>query len=298
MNLQYLKYFQTVAEHQNISLAAEELFLSQPYLSKVIGNLENELGVHLFDRIGRTIRLNSYGRELLKTAQAIFGEMAELESKFAKIREQETKKITLALNIPSLLPLLLKNYLARHSAISVNNVNGSNSRLRKMIEMGQVDFCISSPPVTGERITFISLATEELKLFLPPGHPYTGHSGPVPLSEFRHDPFLVFKKDHGIRDVVDEIFRQAGFTPEIKYESEVNDSLINLVKLGMGVSLLPAHKWDHSKESCCSVSISFPKCERTIGLSFLQDKELSPAAKEFQEYVVQMFRFSQDSIGV
>lgn len=297
MNFQYLKYFQIVARHQNISAAAEELFLSQPYLSKVIGSLEQQLGVELFDRIGRNIRLNTYGKELLSSANQIFHEVRELEGKFSRMKEQENKKIAIALNIPSLMPLLLKNYIPKHSNLAINNVNGSNSQLRRMIENGDVDFCISSPPVTGAGITFIPLATEELRLFIPKEHPYAGYSQAVPLTEFKHDPFLVFKKDYGIRDVLDEIFHEAGFYPEIKYESEVNDSLINLVQLGMGVSLLPVHKWDHSKENYCSLSISSPKCQRTIGLSFLKDRDLSPSAVDFQEYVIRMFTFSQESIG-
>jgi DNA-binding transcriptional LysR family regulator len=290
VNLQYLKYFIVAAERESLSAAAAELFVSQPYLSKIIAAIEKDFGMLLFDRVGRNIKLNSSGAEVLKMSRKIFLEIEETKCRLAEMNDAEWSQIRIALNIPSLLPLILKNYIGGRGRIAIDNVNGSNSQLKKMLEDRIVDFCIASPPVQSAEITSIELIAEELKLYLPPDHPYSGRKDKVPLSAFKDDPFLVFKKGYGIRDNIDEIFQSAGFEPHIRYESDVNDFLISLVELGMGVALLPMHKWELRKEAGNAVSISTPKCARRIGLSYLKGREQTQAALDFQDYIIKLFK--------
>ncbi|MDR2296290.1 MAG: LysR family transcriptional regulator [Clostridiales Family XIII bacterium] len=290
VNLQHLKYFITAAELENLSLAAAELYIAQPHLSKVLASLEKDFGSPLFDRVGRNIKLNKYGAELLKMSRNVFREIEETKNSFAEMRDAEQTQIKIALNIPSLLPLLLKNYIGKRGNITLDTVIGSNNQLKKLLEDRIVDFCIVSPPIETDKIASVELITEELKLFLPPMHPYSGHEAAVPLSAFKDENFLVFKKGYGIRDNIDRIFEHAGFEPRISYESEVNDLLISLVELGMGVSLLPVHKWESRKTTGNAVSISTPRCERQIGLSYLRNSRQTQAAQEFQEYIILFFK--------
>jgi DNA-binding transcriptional LysR family regulator len=289
INLQNLKYFIAAAESENLSKAAAESYISQPYLSKVVSGLEHEFGVPLFDRVGRNLRLNQNGAELLRVSRNIMQELDELRSGFDASAGRDWKQIKIALNIPSLLPLILKSYMPGGQAIAIDNVNGSNSELKKLLLERTVDFCITSPPFVDENITAIELITEELKLYVPPDHPYAGRTEAVPLSEFKNEPFLVFKKGYGIRDNLDVIFSNAGFVPHIKYESGIDGFLRPLVELGFGVSLLPKHLWEKEKQTANAVSISYPLCERKIGISFLRDAELSAEARRFREHIVDLF---------
>ncbi|MCI1859158.1 MAG: LysR family transcriptional regulator [Sporolactobacillus sp.] len=293
MDFQQLKYFQTVARYENMSLAANELFISQPSLSKSITKLETEVGMPLFDHVGRNIKLNACGMEFLRTVDHIFQEFKRTKRLMEQLHRQQDEQINLALNIPSLLPFLLKKFLPDHANIRISSENGSNSDLRHMLECTDVDFCISAPSIGGQGISSIPLIDEELRLFVPPAHRYAHVRRPLPLSAFADDPFLVFKKDFNIRNLTDTLCRKAGFVPKITYESEINDSLIYLVNIGLGVSLLPVHKWEHSKDAYCSISISDPLCKRVVALSFKKNRKVSKSAHLFEAHIIDFFRSLQ-----
>lgn len=113
MDLLQLKYFQTVARTEHITKAAEELHISQPSLSKVIARLEDDLEVPLFDRKGRQIKLNNYGKTFLRRVNRMFTELEDGKHELSDMRGNENNKISFALNVMSLFPELLKEYLKK-----------------------------------------------------------------------------------------------------------------------------------------------------------------------------------------
>lgn len=94
MELLHLKYFQIVAKHEHMTQAAEELCISQPSLSKVVNRLEEELGVPLFDRQGRNIRLNAFGKAFLKRVERVFRELEDGKKEITDMNGLEQGRIS------------------------------------------------------------------------------------------------------------------------------------------------------------------------------------------------------------
>jgi DNA-binding transcriptional LysR family regulator len=299
MDLLQLRYFQAVAKSEHMSRAAEELHISQPSLSKAISRLEEDLGVDLFDREGRQIKLNRFGKAFLPRVDAAFAELDAARRDLAELSGQMESTVSVALNIQSLLPSLLDFFLKKNPGITVRHEIGSTSEMRQLLEEGSVDFCISSPLIEGERFVCSQLFTEELYLFVPREHRLAGRLS-LSLSEVSGDPFVAFKRGYGIRDLTEELCRQAGFEPRIAFEGDITSALIELVSIGMGVALLPPpHKWNdpgqqlHGK-SCVALRIENPLCVRSIGLSYTKGKNLSPISRRFMAAVQSFFRSFQN----
>lgn len=290
MDLLQLKYFQVVAKYEHMARAAEELHIAQPTLSKAISRLEGDLGVHLFDRHGRSIKLNKLGGAFLTRVNRIFVELEAGKQELADMMEYQRLNISVALNIPSLLPFLLKGFLSRYPKLNLRTEIGSTNDMKNKLEEGIVDFCISSPPISGNHIEAIHLLTEEIFLNVPKGHKFANRKE-IDLCEAVEESFITFKKDHGIRNLTENLCHQAGFNPQIVYEGDITTSLTDLVHIGLGVALLPAsHNWSPAiANPPIYVHIKQPTCERVIGMSFIQNRYLPKAARNFKDYVIEYF---------
>lgn len=290
MDLLQLKYFQVVAKYEHMAHAAEELHIAQPTLSKAISRLEGDLGVYLFDRRGRKIRLNEFGTVFLARVNRIFTELEEGKQELADMAEYQCLNISVALNIPSLLPYLLKGFLSKYPKLNLRTEIGSTNEMKNKLEDSTVDFCISSPPITGENIESVPLLTEEIFLNVPEGHRLADRKE-IDLCEATGESFITFKKDYGIRNLTESFCRQAGFAPNIVYEGDITDSLTDLVNIGLGVALLPAtHHWSPALiNPPIYVHIRRPVCERAIGISYVRDRYLPKAARKFKDYVIEYF---------
>ncbi|WCK56533.1 LysR family transcriptional regulator [Aneurinibacillus sp. Ricciae_BoGa-3] len=289
MELLQLQYFRTVARLEHISKAAQELNIAQPSLSKTISRLEEDVGVPLFDRIGRQIQLNQYGRAFLRRVERIFTELEEGKRELADLSGFSKASISLAVTSPRVLPGLLGGFLASYPNTKFRQVISSTADMKRMLENSEVDFCISSPPIEGDGIESRHLLTEEVYLTVPPGHPLSAR-GSIDLREAAGEPFINMKVGYGFRDITDEFCRQAGFTPSFAFEGDEPAVIRSLVKAGLGVAFLPALSWMVAPEPAPErLHITNPVCQRTIGLAWLRGRYLSEAACYFQQYTVDFF---------
>lgn len=289
MDLLQLKYFQTVARLEHITRAADELHIAQPSLSKTISRLEEDLGICLFDRQGRQIKLNRYGRAFLRRVEQIFMALDEGKRELSDMLGNDNFKVSIASNNLSLFPKLLKGYLKLYPHVSFRHTIGTTAEMQLQLEKGDVDFCISSPPIEGPGIESVPLFDEEIFLIVPQGHKFAGRSS-IKLIEAASEPFISLKEGFGIRDLAERYCRQAGFTPNIIFESDISTKLADLVNIGMGVALHPIPPWsDLPKVHPALLHIEAPVCSRTIGLSFIQGRYLLQAARQFKGYVINYF---------
>ena len=118
MDLLQLKYFQTVARLEHMTQAAHQLCIAQSSLSQTIAHLEKDLGVPLFDRQGRQIRLNPFGRALLRYGEHIFGELEDARHEIADLADRERGRIALSVVLPQILLDLLGTFRALHPHVS------------------------------------------------------------------------------------------------------------------------------------------------------------------------------------
>jgi DNA-binding transcriptional LysR family regulator len=289
MELLQLQYFQTVARLEHMTKAAEALQIAQPSLSKTIARLEANLGVPLFDRQGRQLRLNAYGRTFLARVEKAFIELSEGRREIEDLAGLDQGSVTLAVSIPRILPELLGTFLTLYPNVRFTQFMESTSSMKRLLESGDIDFCISSVPIEGPDIEWQPLMTEDVFLLVPPEHPLAGRQS-IRLIEAKDERFISMNAGFGFRDLTDEFCRRAGFSPYIAFEGDEPGIIGRLVAQGLGIAFVPALSLTGiSHPKLKHLPIADPVCQRTIGLGRAKRRYLSAAARHFQVFAVDYF---------
>ena len=292
MDFLQLMYFQTVARLEHMTQAAHQLSIAQPSLSQTIAHLEKELGVPLFDRQGRQIQLNQFGRALLWRVERILGELEEAKQEVADLAGMEYGCISLAIVIPQILPDLVRAFLADHPHVTFRLFHQHSSQtVQQQLEQGEIDLCITSPPIEQSGISWMTLMKDTIYLMVPPGHRLAGRQS-IDLHEVEHEPFISLKPGHTMRSLTDSFCQQAGFTPRVAFEGDESSTIRDLITAGIGVGFVSELRLRGIPKPTTGVvlSVKEPRCQRIIGLAWRKDHHLSLAARQFRAFVVQYFK--------
>ncbi|SOC36236.1 LysR family transcriptional regulator [Ureibacillus acetophenoni] len=290
MDFTSLIYFQTVAKYENMSRAAELLHISQPALSKSISLLEESLGVILFDRNGRSIKLNRYGTFFLERVDAILREYERTKEELRNMVAPGTGEVSLGFMhtlglkvIPSLMTDVKKQFPHMKFLLTQSN----SSVLMKKLEMGELDLCLISSLDTTSHVIWEKLWEEELFLIVPKNHRLS-RKKIVRLEEFAHDPFISIKRGNSLRQSVDELFNKEGFTLNIAFEGEEVHTIAGLVESGLGVSLIPKIK-GLELYNLRIIRVDSEECKREIGIAYIDNRYLSEVILQFTKYIRNYF---------
>lgn len=170
MELNQLKQFQVVAKYENISRASEELYISQPSLTRAMYNLENDLGVSLFERKKNKIKLNNCGKHILKQVDIILNE-AELLKKMASEYTERNEILNIYSSMPSSLRYFMKLYMKTNPQYAVVSKTIDNALMENAILSGKADVAICSNIIKNNEIYQIPYYTFEMDLTVPKHHP-------------------------------------------------------------------------------------------------------------------------------
>jgi len=286
MYLLQLLYFHTVARKEHMTRAAEELHIAQPSLSKAIFKLEEELGVPLFERVGRQIKLNNFGKAFLNRVDRIFIELEDGKRELSDMLKNEKSTVSIAANNVGPFFKLIEGYLKLYPNTIFRQTIGSTVQMQQQLLNREVDLCISSPPIEGDFIECITLATEEIFLIVPNGHKFAEYKE-INLLEAANCPFISLKEGFGIRDLTEKLCHHAGFKPNIIFETDVSANLMELVNANMGVALLPILQWNDTQQNkSVPIRIKEPVCNRKMGLSYIKGHYLTTASMQFKDYLI------------
>ncbi|HZG17275.1 MAG TPA: LysR family transcriptional regulator [Candidatus Bathyarchaeia archaeon] len=290
MEWQQLEYFQTLARLQHVTRAAEFLSISQPALSRSIARLEEELGVPLFTRQGRTIMLNRYGKLFLHRVDRILAEFHNGKQELHDLVHPEHGEVALGFLHTlgtSIIPDLIGTFRTLSPSIRFQLIQNHSYSLLDHMNEGELDLClIAEPTETKMHIQWVPLWTEEIFAILPPWHPLAECKS-IMLEEIADESFIFLKKGYALRETTDRLFRQLGINPKVTFEGEEVATVAGLVGAGLGVSLLPDVGMDKSKT--VQIHVRQPKCNRVIGMAFIEERYLSPAALQFKAFVMEHF---------
>lgn len=289
MDLLQLHYFRVVARTEHITKAAEELSIAQPSLSKTIRRLENELGVSLFDRQGRSIQLNRFGKAFLEHIDTVFYALERGQRKVRDMAGLAYGEVSLVTASIYWLPDLLHRFHLLYPSVRFQLSQCALSEMPQRLESGACDFCFLSVPLHKSGIQWRTLLTEEILLTVPPGHRLAKRET-IPLREVAQEAMVIEKVGSGLRDLVDQFCQQAGFTPRVAYEIDEPAALYEFVKAQLAVAFVPAlMKKQVDEQSLLSLRLTDPICQRTFGIAWHQGHYLSEAARTFQQFVLEYF---------
>ncbi|GGA29173.1 LysR family transcriptional regulator [Paenibacillus physcomitrellae] len=287
MELLQLQYFIEVARLEHVTEAARSLHVTQSSLSKTIQRLEEDLGAPLFDRIGRNLRLNGFGSRFLQRAEKALFELEQGRQEIKDLLNLEQSTLELAVTAASKLPQILREFRKMRPDIQFHVQMLATQEMVVLLQRGEVDLCLSSPPVNEEEIESIIVYRDPILVAVPTGHHLAARAS-VSLTELKNEWFVGVKPGYGTRDLADSACRSIGFVPQYVFEGDEPARLSALVEAEIGIAFIPSTARD-IRDRIHYIPIEGHKLEREIALLWHKNRFLSQAAREFREIVTEYF---------
>ncbi|WP_339308612.1 LysR family transcriptional regulator [Paenibacillus sp. FSL R5-0519] len=287
MELLQLKYFLTVARCEHVTEAAGKLHVTQSSLSKTIQRLEEDLGVPLFDRIGRKLRLNDFGRTFLQRTEKALFELEQGKREIADLSNPDQGTLQLAVTTASTLPGIMREFRKNKPDVQFHVQMVSLENMYRLLYRGEVDFCLSSPPIEGDDIECQILYDDPIVVAVPMGHRYADRSS-IQLTELKDEWFVGVKQGYGVRDMVDSICQSVGFVPKYVYEGDEPARLTALVEAEIGLAFIPSTA-RNPHERIRYLQVEEHQLVREIALLSHKNRYISKAALEFRSVVMEYF---------
>jgi Transcriptional regulator len=243
MDLRHVKTFVTVAELGTVSKAALHLRIAQPALSRQISDLERELGLKLFDRVGRRLLLTGEGEQVLGDCRGLLNYATGVGERARDLRRGDVGVLKVAatpLHIEGVFAQFLHRYAERYPNVQVKVTEGSGLEILAMLERGEIHLGQMLPHgVPLDDGQFGSQALEPAEL-LAACHPsiVLGGIGAIEVARLAPYPLLLLNSGYGLRRAFDAACRLAGLTPNIRLETRSPHTLLALAEAQHGVAII------------------------------------------------------------
>lgn len=285
MELRQLLYVIQIAKEKNFSRAAEKLHIAQPSLSQQLSKLEQEIGVLLFRRTTNSVELTQAGLSFVEKAQSILDAVEQLKQEMDDMAQMRRGRLvvgTLPITGSHILPIVLPVFGAKYPQIEVALVEDTTVKLEQLTASGGTDISLLTIPLLDTTLYWEPLMEEEICLAVSPQHPLAKRESPVSVKELKNEPFIGLKKGQGFRQITVSICQQAGFTPDIVFESSNIETVQSLVASGMGIAFVPQMLTRTRGGDFVPVYLRMEeKPSRTLVITTRKDRYLSKAAQAF-----------------
>lgn len=288
MELTQLRYFATVARLGNISRAAQELYVTQPNLSKSIARLEEELGVPLFDHRKGKIALNDYGRCFLASVSLSLGELENGIRSIQRMYDSSQNVLTLGCSIDDLLPDVLRDFTPKHPEIGIRQFSGSPAELAERLGLHELDLMLTARPVGDEHYVFETLGRCEFVILCGQGHWLTGRTS-VSIQELAEEKIICDRSRMDV-ETLTALCQSCGFSPNIAFEVDNSDLIFSLLSNRQGVAFMPMAQMrkinrEYPDSGIHMVLLKDPVEPASLGLSYRRDYQWSHAARIFADFL-------------
>lgn len=300
MELNQLRYFQTVAKYEQMTRAAEELHISQSSLSRTIATLERSIGVQLFDRIGNRIVLNSVGRAFLNRIDRI---LLDLEDAVQEATADDRGSIFFAANISGLCTTYIESFLHTHPNANLTQSLMDPGQMVEALENGTLDCALSFVDISTELVRWNHLVDEEMLVLVSLQHPLARFDQ-IPFSALRNEYFLCNNSGFGVKDLLLEQGKNAGFQPNIRFDGNETELTFKLVAQNLGIMVTSSivYDWIMGMEEVIppmryikALQIQDSLSSRPLGIATRKGHYLSPTALEFTEGLAAHFAAASPS---
>ncbi|MDZ4201155.1 MAG: LysR family transcriptional regulator [Gallionella sp.] len=289
LTLRQLQVFEKVASHLSYSRAAEALYLSQPAVSMQIKQLEENLGLPLFEQMGKKIFLTEAGREVLHYSRSILQQVAEMESVFDEMKGLGQGKLTLSVvnTANSFTPPLLAQFCREHPHINVILQVANRDAVLKHLSDNSTDLAIMGKPPEGLDLCAESFMDNPLVVIAAPDHPLSRLKH-IKLEQLAQETFLSRERGSGTRSAMERIFAQHHIQPRIGMEVETNEAIKQAVQAGMGLGILSLHSIELELETkrLAVLDVEHFPLVRHWFVAHRNSKRLSGAALAFKSFLL------------
>ena len=288
ITLRQVRAFVAVARLGRFNLAAERLHVTQSALSMLIRELEAQLGLRLFDRHTRMVRLTEAGAEFLPVAEKT---LADLETAVSASRELATLKrgrvsvATSTVLAGTLLPWAVREFAARHPGIRCVVKDCAEEEIRHRVRVGDVDFGLGTALDPEPEVDELALLEDRLIALVPERHALAAQRA-VSWRELAAHPLVVLATGSPLRALAERALDEAGVRVEPAYEVSFSSTVISMVAAGLGVAALPVNARQVSPRARFATRpLVRPVVARRVCLFLRRDLAPSPAAAAFRDFL-------------
>jgi len=281
--LRHIRYMLAVAEHRNFTRAADALHVSQPALSQQIKQLEETLGVQLFDRTGRTVRLTDMGSVYIEYARRALVDLEAGRRAILDVRDLSHGELRLAMTptfTEYLVAPLVERFSAEYPGITLSVCEMTLDSIELALSDDRVDLGIGFAGVRSDEIEVRALFYEKLTIVVGKDHPFARKKTPVSLQELADAPLALLTRDFATRAHIDAYFQSHRLSPKITVEANSISAVVKIVRYGRMATILPdAIAREHGALNHVESSAVLPS--RTVALLSRKGAYRSAASQAF-----------------
>ncbi len=290
MDIRQLEYFIEVARQRSFSKAAAALHVSQPSISKTIKDLEAQLGSTLFYRNTKFVELTDAGEAILEQAQQIVSSFLNINARLDGITKLQTGKIHIGL--PPITGVSdfaqsLGQFKSEYPNVQINLYEYGSKKIELGIQDGTLDMGIIYVPCEEELYDKVVFVRDQLNIVMHPEHPLAGRSV-IAYQELKDEQFVLYSNDYILHDKIIERCKEAGFTPNIIFETSQQELMTQIVAARLGVALLPGKVCRQlNPDAFTTVPMADPQVYLQLAMAWKKGRYLSHAARELIAFIKQ-----------
>ncbi|MGG4145061.1 LysR family transcriptional regulator [Paenibacillus algorifonticola] len=292
MDIRHLEYVLEVVRHESFTKAAEALHITQPTISKMIKNLEDELQTPLFIRSGKKVQLTDAGQAIVAQSQDIVRLFKTLQNELNDVTD--FRKGLVRIGLPPMIssimfPEIVSLFVKRYPGLTIRLIEEGSLTVEAEVASGAIDAGIVMMPVRNDQFEVFPVQTASLRVVMHRQHPLAGRSK-LTLRELEQEAFIMYREDFALHArIIDECAR-LGFKPKIMLESSQWDFICETVAVGLGIALLPeaiCQKLDTSRIH--TIAMVDPVIPWNLAMIWRRDGYLSFAAQEWIRFTKAYF---------
>jgi len=280
-----LRTFVSLARTGSFTATAKEVFITQSAVSHSMRALESELGCRLLNRIGKRTTLTLEGEQLLRYANRIIADMTAARESLDQLGKWGETRLRVGASLSTcqhLLPGVLREFKKTHPKCRITLEPADTPALVEAVREQRVDLALALLPQRDSALEFHRLFTDELMFIVAPDHPWV-EAGGVARPEIARQNFLMYSRHSQTFRAVENYFREEGIVVNVAMELGSIDTIKELVKIGMGVSVLAT--WIAREELKTGTLMALPlgrrKLRREWGILYAKEHALSLVEAEF-----------------
>ena len=290
LTLRQLQIFVAAAKNMSFARTAEEMHLTPPAVSMQLKQLEENIGLPLFERSGREVRLTAAGALFVHHAARILGEIKDTEFSLQSLLDAETGQITVGMvsTAKYFMPRLLAGYSRENQGVEVQFMVGNREVILQKLVDNELDLAIMGRMPSEIDATSLPMAVHPYVIVAPPEHPLASAAS-FDLQELRGETFLLREEGSGSRRVAEEMFKNHLFTPAKTLSLGSNETIKQAVMAGMGVSLISLHTLmlELKTGALRILDVQGTPIERKWYLVHMNGKRLLPSGQRFKSYLLE-----------
>ena len=286
--LHQLKVFETVARLTSITRAAEELSLTQPTVSMQIKQLTQNIGVPLFEQIGKKLYLTQAGQELVITCREIFNQLARFEMKIGDFQGMKQGKLRLATITTTkyFMPRAIAPFCQLYPGVDVALEITNHERVLERLNENLDDLYIICKIPNRLDVALHPFLENPLVVIAPKNHPLAQEKN-IPITKLHNEQFIMRERGSGTRAAVEQLFAKHGVSVKVRLELGGNEAIKQAIGVGLGISVLSQHTFtpEAAMSGLTILDVQHFPIERHWYVVYPADKQLSILASTFFDFL-------------